>query len=211
MITTTTTRYIPSDPPSRATSKLSSSSRQNSVEEGSCTLATPPPSTSTRGDQTYRPGAGQDRSNGRAGGRYFGHQYPSRQASQGSPPPPSRSQGMQTGSSLLRMFLKKVKHQLLCILPLFLFLHQADKGNQVREQPQAFFLPLEEGEPGSSSVIDLEAAGGVSSSVSSRSARSRRRSVRSSSRESSSSISSSSESHSSDSNINDSNSSDQQQ
>lgn len=50
---------------------------------------------------------------------------------------------MQTGSSLLRMFLKK-----------------ADKGNQVREQPQAFFLPLEEGEPGSSSVIDLEAAGG---------------------------------------------------
>ena len=34
---------------------------------------------------------------------------------------------------------------------------QADKGNQVQAQPQAFFLPLaDEGDEGSSNVIDLE-------------------------------------------------------
>ena len=75
--------YIPSDPPSRAASKLSSSSRQNS-QEGP--VPTPsPPATTTRGDQTYRPSGSETYRPGprlpqhQALGRHFGHQYPSRQ------------------------------------------------------------------------------------------------------------------------------------
>lgn len=140
--------YIPSDPPSRATSKLSTNSRQTSVEESANSqgsYGSPPPATSSRGDQTSRGGSETFRAPRPTlpHSRHFGHQMPSRQASQGSPPPASRNQGMQTGSSLLKMFLKK-----------------ADKGNQVQAQPQAFFLPLaDEGDEGSSNVIDLEVTG----------------------------------------------------
>ena len=61
---------------------------------------------------------------------------------------------MQTGSSLLRMFLKKVfilfqqSLQIDLLIPLSIICLQADKGNQVHAQPQAFFLPLGEGEEG---------------------------------------------------------------
>ena len=41
--------------------------------------------------------------------------------------------------------------------PLHITSFQADKGNQVQAQPQAFFLPLGEGEGGP--VIDLEVSG----------------------------------------------------
>ena len=41
--------------------------------------------------------------------------------------------------------------------PLHITSFQADKGNQVQAQPQAFFLPLGEGEDGP--VIDLEVSG----------------------------------------------------
>ena len=98
--------YIPSDPPSRAHSKLSLGSRQTSVEDGAS--STPPPATADRAEQTSAgPGRpGQQPSGNRTyrpGPRHFGHQYPSRQvgrplarcaasaqASQGSPPPPCR-------------------------------------------------------------------------------------------------------------------------
>ena len=68
---------------------------------------------------------------------------------------------MQTGSSLLRMFLKKVSIEFfkndLQIYSKFIISFQADKGNQVQAQPQAFFLPLcEAGEEGGGPVIDLE-------------------------------------------------------
>lgn len=72
---------------------------------------------------------------------------------------------MQTGSSLLRMFLKKVfilfqqSLQINLLIPLSIICLQADKGNQVQAQPQAFFLPLGEGEEGGGPVIDLEVSG----------------------------------------------------
>ena len=43
--------------------------------------------------------------------------------------------------------------------PLHITSFQADKGNQVQAQPQAFFLPLGEGEELGGPVIDLEVSG----------------------------------------------------
>jgi len=72
--------YIPSDPPSRATSKLSSLSRQSSAEEEgrgrreAVEAGTSPMPAAARGDETYRRPAASTRHS-----RHFGHQYPSRQ------------------------------------------------------------------------------------------------------------------------------------
>lgn len=66
--------------------------------------------------------------------------YPSRQASQDSDSgPPNQCRAIQTGNSLLRMYLKK-----------------ADKGQQVCDRPQAFFLPLDQKSPDDHDFIDLE-------------------------------------------------------
>ena len=113
--------YIPSDPPSRSHSNNSvrmPSSRQNSVE----TDTSPPPQMSSKENQTSDPRSrassvsthphsfgwtGHSTRGSKA--RHFGQMYPSRQASQDSDiPPPNQCRGIQTGSSLLRMYMKKV-------------------------------------------------------------------------------------------------------
>ena len=114
--------YIPSDPPSRSQSNNSvrmPSSRQNSVE----TDTSPPPQMSSKENQTSDPRSrassvsthphsfgwtGHSTRGSKA--RHFGQMYPSRQASQDSDiPPPNQCRGIQTGSSLLRMYMKKVR------------------------------------------------------------------------------------------------------
>merc|ERR1711953_1179404 len=65
--------------------------------------------------------------------------YPSRQTSQDSDLPASQCRGIQTGRSLLRMYLRK-----------------ADKGQQVCDRPQAFFLPLDQTNSDKTDLIDLE-------------------------------------------------------
>lgn len=114
--------YIPSDPPSRSQSNNSArmpSSRQNSVE----TDTSPPPQMSSKENQTSDPRSrassvsthphsfgwtGHSTRGSKA--RHFGQMYPSRQASQDSDiPPPNQCRGIQTGSSLLRMYMKKVR------------------------------------------------------------------------------------------------------
>ena len=115
--------YIPSDPPTRSQSNNSvrmPSSRQNSVEME----ASPPPQMSTKENQTdvrSRTGSvsnhphsfgwtGQTGHGSRQSkARHFGQMYPSRQASQDSEIPTPRSRGIQTGNSLLRMYMKKVR------------------------------------------------------------------------------------------------------
>lgn len=117
--------YIPSDPPSRSQSNNSvrmPSSRQNSVD----TDTSPPPQMSSKENQTSELRArassvsthphsfgwtGHSSRGSKA--RHFGQMYPSRQASQDSDiPPPNQCRGIQTGSSLLRMYMKKVRYSI---------------------------------------------------------------------------------------------------
>ena len=113
--------YIPSDPPSRSNSKNSDNSpnqfsRQNSNEYE---YSSPPPATTCRSSQanlrtrassvsTYHPSSGNSNRYSHVKSRHFGQMYPSRQASQDSEIPQNQCRGIQTGSSLLRMYLKKV-------------------------------------------------------------------------------------------------------
>ena len=108
--------YIPSDPPSRSNSNNSDKmtpSRQNSVES--------PPmvaSKATNFNQRSRASSMSNtnhynsfgwNSNRANRNKHFGQMYPSRQASQESDIVPSNQcRGIQTGNSLLRMYLKKV-------------------------------------------------------------------------------------------------------
>ena len=117
--------YIPSDPPSRSQSNNSvrmPSSRQNSVD----TDTSPPPQMSSKENQTsdLRARASSVSTHPHSFGwtghssrgskaRHFGQMYPSRQASQDSDiPPPNQCRGIQTGSSLLRMYMKKVRNSI---------------------------------------------------------------------------------------------------
>ena len=111
--------YIPSDPPSRSNSKNSDNSnqisRQNSYEHEYYGYSSPPPVTACRSSQTNvrsrasSVSTNQSHSrNPHVKSRHFGQMYPSRQQSQESEVPPNQCRGIQTGSSLLRMYLKKV-------------------------------------------------------------------------------------------------------
>jgi len=144
--------YIPSDPPSRCQSKNSENSnqvsRQNSYEHEYYGYSSPPPVTACRSSQTsLRSQASSvsiDQSqariqHGKIKSRHFGQMYPSRQHSQDSEAPSNQCRGIQTGSSLLRMYLKK-----------------ADKSQQLSDRPQAFFLPLEQNADDKTNLIDLE-------------------------------------------------------
>ena len=112
--------YIPSDPPSRSNSKNSDTSnqfsRQNSYEHEHYGYSSPPPITECRSSQTNVRSRASSVSthhphknkNSHAKSRHFGQMYPSRQQSQESEVPSNQCRGIQTGSSLLRMYLKKV-------------------------------------------------------------------------------------------------------
>eukprot|EP00092_Neocalanus_flemingeri_P049575 GFUD01057017.1.p1 GENE.GFUD01057017.1~~GFUD01057017.1.p1 ORF type:complete len:654 (+),score=166.81 GFUD01057017.1:99-1964(+) len=144
--------YIPSDPPSRCQSKSSENSnqisRQNSSEQEYYGYSSPPPVTACRSSQTSVRSRASSVSTSQTNGRNhheklkhrnFGQMYPSRQQSQDSEAPTNQCRGIQTGSSLLRMYLKK-----------------ADKSQQLSDRPQAFFLPLDANADDKTDLIDLE-------------------------------------------------------
>ena len=112
---------MPYDPPSRSQSTNSEISNQifeqNSFEEEYIGYSSPPRVTACQSSQTSirsrASSVSTDQSHvriqhGKVKSRHFGQMYPSRQQSQDSDAPSNQCRGIQTGSSLLRMYLKKV-------------------------------------------------------------------------------------------------------
>ena len=100
--------YIPSEPSSR-----SGSNNSELIEDG----RPPPPSASQASQANIRAKASSNpQSFGWPGqqtkskNKHFGQMYPSRQPSQDSDLPASQCRGIQTGRSLLRMYLRKVDY-----------------------------------------------------------------------------------------------------
>ena len=102
--------YIPSEPSSR-----SGSNNSQLTEDG----RTPPPVQSSQASQANIRARASSVSNpqqsfgwngqqARSKTKHFGQMYPSRQPSQDSDLPASQCRGIQTGRSLLRMYLRKV-------------------------------------------------------------------------------------------------------
>ena len=146
--------YIPSDPPSRSQSNNSirmPSSRQNSVE----TDTSPPPQMSSKENQTsdLRARASSVSTHPHSFGwtghssrgskaRHFGQMYPSRQASQDSDiPPPNQCRGIQTGSSLLRMYMKKVTYSRNNMINQTPLSHRPTKVSRSVMDLRLFFFP----------------------------------------------------------------------
>ena len=103
--------YIPSEPSSR-----SGSNNSELIEDG---RPPPPPSSAsqacqanirTRASSFGWPGHHNPGHQAKSKNKHFGQMYPSRQASQDSDLPASQCRGIQTGRSLLRMYLRKVDY-----------------------------------------------------------------------------------------------------
>ena len=97
--------YIPSEPTSRSGSS-------ELIEDASPKARTSQGSQATlragRSSASNQQNFGWNGQQSKTRNRHFGQMYPSRQPSQDSDIPPSQCRGIQTGSSLLRMYLRKV-------------------------------------------------------------------------------------------------------
>ena len=151
--------YIPSEPSSRSVSnnsELIEDVRPPAQASQSSQTNLRTRASSVSNQQSFGWNGQQARQATKSRNKHFSQMYPSRQTSQDSDLPASQCRGIQTGRSLLRMYLRKVIRHVIDYSLFYPEILQADKGQQVCDRPQAFFLPLDQTNSDKTDLIDLE-------------------------------------------------------